>query len=284
MNSRRRIIIYALSVLALIFLGSGIFILKRPATDKLLVAFLSVGQGDAVLIRTADEKDVLIDAGPDRSVLARLAQILPWYDRELDMIVLTHNHLDHYAGIIALLEKYKVGQVVVSAVSEPLPQELALALAEHKVAYQKIEAGAEVKLDERVSLRALWPKSGAVITEMNDRSLVMELVSGQVKFLLGGDSGIAVEDELMKNNLVREVDVFKLSHHGSDTANGQAFLELLSPRWVVVQAGSGNSFGHPNRRILKRAERVGARVLRNDVDGTVVFESDGVALNYRLIK
>lgn len=284
MFQRRRIIICGLSVLALVFLGAGILILKRPATDKLLVAFLSVGQGDAVFIRTADDKDVLIDAGPDRSVLTRLAQVLPWYDRELDMIVLTHNHLDHYAGIIALLEKYKVGQVVVSAVSEPLPQELALALAEHKVTYQKIEAGAEVRLDEQVSLRALWPKSGTVVTEMNDRSLVLALDDGQVKFLLAGDAGVDVESELLKDYKLGPVDVFKLSHHGSDTANSQVFLETIKPRWVVAQSGKGNSFGHPNRRILKRAERVGSEVLRNDVDGTVVFETDGVGLDYHLIK
>ena len=284
MFQRKRIIIYSLSVLALVFLGAGIFILQRPVTDKLLVAFLVVGQGDAVFIRTADQKDVLIDGGPDQTVLARLGEILPWYDRDIDAVFLTHNHLDHYAGIIAVLDKYKVGQLVASSLSAPLPQELADILNRKQIPYRQIDVGVEIELDEQVKLKTLWPKSGAVIAEMNDRSLVMELVSGQVKFLLGGDSGIAVEDELMKNNLVSEVDVFKLSHHGSDTANGQAFLELLSPRWVVAESGKGNSVGHPNRRILKRAERVGAEVLRNDLDGTVVFETDGASVNYYLVK
>jgi len=267
-----------------VFLGAGVLILKRPVTDKLLVAFLSVGQGDAVLIRTADQKDVLIDGGPDQTVLTRLAQVLPWYDREIDLIFLTHNHLDHYAGLIAVLNKYKVGEFVASTLSAPLPQELTDALARKQVPYRQLDAEAEVQLDEQVKLKTLWPKAGSVIAEMNDRSLVMELDDVQVKFLLAGDAGEAVEAELMKNRQLGAVDVFKLSHHGSDTANSQAFLELLKPRWVVAQVGLCNSFGHPNRRILRRAERVGAQVLRNDLDGTVVFETDGVGLNYYLVK
>ena len=95
---------------------------------------------------------------------------------------------------------------------------------------------------------------------------------------------MTVEEALLKNNLVEDVDIFKLSHHGSDTANSEEFLELLRPEWVVAQAGAGNSFGHPNRRIIKRAERVGAQMLRNDERGTIVFQTDGREWSYEASK
>ena len=284
MELRGRLAAIILGVFAIIFLGAGFLMLREESSDQLTLAFLDVGQGDAVLISKPRQYDLLIDGGPDPIVLSRLSDILPWYDREIDVIFLTHNHADHYQGLLAVLDKYKVGELIVSALAEPLPVELLDSLKRHKLSYTKMPAGTQLQLDQTTKLKALWPVAETPIADMNDRSLVLELVSGERKVWLAGDAGVAVEEALLKNNLVEDVDIFKLSHHGSDTANSEEFLELLRPEWVVAQAGAGNSFGHPNRRIIKRAERVGAQILRNDERGTVVFQTDGREWSYEASK
>lgn len=284
MDLRGRLAAIILGVFAIIFLGAGFLMLREESSDQLTLAFLDVGQGDAVLISKPRQYDLLIDGGPDPIVLSRLSDILPWYDREIDVIFLTHNHADHYQGLLAVLDKYKVGELIVSALAEPLPAPLLDSLKRHKLSYTKMPAGTQLQLDQTTKLKALWPVAETPIADMNDRSLVLELVSGERKVWLAGDAGAAVEEALLKNNLVEDVDIFKLSHHGSDTANSEEFLELLRPEWVVAQAGAGNSFGHPNRRIIKRAERVGAQILRNDERGTIVFQTDGREWSYEAIK
>ncbi len=284
MELRGRLAAIILGVFAIIFLGAGFLMLREESSDQLTLAFLDVGQGDAVLISKPRQYDLLIDGGPDPIVLSRLSDILPWYDREIDVIFLTHNHADHYQGLLAVLDKYKVGELIVSALAEPLPVELLDSLKRHKLSYTKMPAGTQLQLDQTTKLKALWPVAETPIADMNDRSLVLELVSGERKVWLAGDAGVAVEEALLKNNLVEDVDIFKLSHHGSDTANSEEFLELLRPEWVVAQAGAGNSFGHPNRRIIKRAERVGAQILRNDERGTIVFQTDGREWSYEASK
>lgn len=284
MELRGRLAAIILGVFAIIFLGAGFLMLREESSDQLTLAFLDVGQGDAVLISKPRQYDLLIDGGPDPIVLSRLSDILPWYDREIDVIFLTHNHADHYQGLLAVLDKYKVGELIVSALAEPLPAPLLDSLKRHKLSYTKMPAGTQLQLDQTTKLKALWPVAETPIADMNDRSLVLELVSGERKVWLAGDAGVAVEEALLKNNLVEDVDIFKLSHHGSDTANSEEFLELLRPEWVVAQAGAGNSFGHPNRRIIKRAERVGAQILRNDERGTVVFQTDGREWSYEASK
>jgi competence protein ComEC len=281
---RGRLAAIILGIFAIIFLGAGFLMLREESSDQLTLAFLDVGQGDAVLISKPRQYDLLIDGGPDPIVLSRLSDILPWYDREIDVIFLTHNHADHYQGLLAVLDKYKVGELIVSALAEPLPAPLLDSLKRHKLSYTKMPAGTQLQLDQTTKLKALWPVAETPIADMNDRSLVLELVSGERKVWLAGDAGVAVEEALLKNNLVEDVDIFKLSHHGSDTANSEEFLELLRPEWVVAQAGAGNSFGHPNRRIIKRAERVGAQILRNDERGTVVFQTDGREWSYEASK
>lgn len=284
MELRGRLAAIILGIFAIIFLGAGFLMLREESSDQLTLAFLDVGQGDAVLISKPRQYDLLIDGGPDPIVLSRLSDILPWYDREIDVIFLTHNHADHYQGLLAVLDKYRVGELIVSALAEPLPVELLDSLKRHKLSYTKMPAGTQLQLDQTTKLKALWPVAETPIADMNDRSLVLELVSGERKVWLAGDAGVAVEEALLKNNLVEDVDIFKLSHHGSDTANSEEFLELLRPEWVVAQAGTGNSFGHPNRRIIKRAERVGAQILRNDERGTVVFQTDGREWSYEASK
>lgn len=282
--TRRKLVIIILAILALLFLTAGLLILLTPKNNNLQVAFLSVGQGDAILIRTPDARNILIDGGPDQSILTRLGEVLPWYDRRIDLIILTHNHDDHLQGLLAVLKKYQVDGFLTGKLAMPLPKDLASGLASHQVTYREMNAGESLELAPNVKIKALWPNSGQPIIDINDRSLVLELTYGQKKFLLAGDAGIFAETELLKNNLASDVDVFKLSHHASDTANSQEFLDKIKPEFGVVEVGIDNRLGHPNRRILKRLERVGARVLRTDLDGSIVFVTDGREMSYKLIR
>jgi len=267
-------------VLVIIVLAWGTIVFLK--TDKLTVAFLNVGQGDAIFVRTGAGVTALIDGGADKSVLGQLGKLMPWWDREIDVLVLTHNHDDHLQGLLEVMKRYQVKRLILSRQAAILPQEVWRTIEAYHVPVELIGAGQSLYLG-RAKLDVLWPQSQTP-SDANSDSLVIKMIYGVKKFWLASDSGLAAEQTLIKQAKVEQVDVLKLAHHGSDTSSGQDFLNRLRPRWTVISVGANNKLGLPNERIMKRLARVSSQVLRTDRDGTIVFETDGYDLSYRLKK
>lgn len=241
------------------------------------VVVLDVGQGDAILVETGRGGRLLVDGGPDpdRLLVALDARFPPW-DRRLDLVVLTHPHEDHVAGLPLLLERYAVRRVVEPGMRGRGPGYAAweATLAARGLRSERLFAGDAFRLDE-VRFRVLWPDRGSVPVDPPDDGSGTNNVSivllGEVdgrRFLLTGDIEEGVDPVIVGRGLPR-VDLLKVAHHGSRTASTAAFLDAVRPLVAVVSVGEANPFGHPAAATLRRIEAVGARLYRTDRDGTV---------------
>ena len=249
------------------------------------ITVLDVGQGDSILVEGGGGARMLIDGGPDPDrLLIELDRRLPPWDRRIDILILTHPHEDHVAGMPLLLERYRIGRIYETGMRGPGPGYAAFSrnLAGRAAPpHATLATGAQIVLDD-IRLRVLWPDPGRVPREppdggrgINDVSIVLlGEVSGR-RFLLTGD----VEDDvdpLLAARGLPPIDILKVAHHGSKTASTSAFLDAVRPRIAVVSAGAGNPYGHPARSTIDRLRESGARVLRTDTDGSVEITIDPV--------
>ena len=247
------------------------------------ITVLDVGQGDSILIEGGRGARMLIDGVPDPDrLLIELGRRLPPWDRRIDILVLTHPHEDHVAGMPLLLERYRIGRIYETGMRGPGPGYSAFARdlsAGAAPPHGTLATGARIALDD-IRFRVLWPDPGHVPREppdggrgINDVSIVLlGEVSGR-RFLLTGDVEDDVDPILAARGLP-PIDVLKVAHHGSKTASTSAFLGAVRPAVAVVSAGAGNPYGHPARSTIDRLRETGARVLRTDTDGSVQVTID----------
>lgn len=254
----------------------------RP-DHNLEVDFLDVGQGDSILIKTPYGQNILIDGGPSDKVVNELGRKMSWWDKQIDLMILTHPHDDHVSGLIEVIKRYKVKKIVYTGVVHSSPNYLTWLelVRSEKIPVviidrpQKIEFGLDCWLDIVYPKESLLGKS---IDNLNNSSIIARLTFRHSNFLFAGDAEEDVEDELFLDGIDLSADVFKASHHGSDTSNSQEFLDSINPDIVVVQVGEDNKFGHPSLRVVKRLERLGAQIFRTDLDGAVELISNGESI------
>lgn len=225
-----------------------------------------VGQGDAIFI-DAPRKQMLIDGGPDEVVLERLSAVMPWWDRSIDIVVNTHPHADHLMGLLPVLERYKVSQVLDADEGYTTPEfDAYLQLAGGR--RQILGGDVTVDLGDGVHLRALWPPApydDEILEDPNDGSIVFLLEYKDTTMLLTGDAG--VDEEVQWN--VGDIDILKVGHHGSDTSTSQKFLDQTKPEIAIISLGEGNDYGHPSSFVVDRLKQMGSIVYRTDLQGSV---------------
>lgn len=249
----------------------AISLLRTPA--GLTVDVLDVGQGDAVLITTSDGNRILVDGGPDFSVLTELGEVLPPGVRRIDLLVLTHPHADHVAGLIPVLERYKVGAVLLSAPAyETMEYAYFMELVRGEgVPIYIAEASSDFRLGTAY-LDVLYPFEpllGETMENVNNASVVLKVSEGESSILLMGDAEQEVEAELLKAGVNLTADVLKAGHHGSKSSSTFAFLEAVDADWMLISCGEVNSYGHPHQVTLESAQNLGMEVLRTDLDGRI---------------
>ena len=275
----------SLVALAVAVGGLGLAAAHR-STGATRITVLDVGQGDAILVEGGGGGRLLVDGGPDPDrLIVELDRRLPPWDRRLDVLVLSHPHEDHVAGIPILLERYRVGRIFETGMRGPGPGYAAFArdLARSGAPIvASLATGSRLRIDD-IALRVLWPDPGTVPREppdagrgINDVSIVLLGEVAGRRFLLTGD----VEDDvdpILAGRGLPPIDVLKVAHHGSGTASTPAFVDSVDPGVAIVSAGAGNPYGHPARSTVDRLRAAGARVLRTDLDGSVAvtIEPDG---------
>lgn len=284
----RRTIKIVMALSMALALGSAAVLVARP-DGRLRVTVLDVGQGDAILIEGDRGARMLIDGGPDPDVLLRrLDERIPSWDRQLDLLVLTHPHEDHAGGMPLLLQRYRVGTVAETGMlgNGPADHQLRRDLMSLGVVTLKLAGGDHVQLDG-ASASVLWPRAGTVPlhpqnsgSAVNDVSIVVDIRFGSRRFLLMGDVEQEIDPELLWAGIGAKrgqprADLLKVAHHGSRTASTDPFLQAVQPRVAFVSAGTGNPYGHPAAGTLQRLRDSGAQVLRTDLDGTLTASTDG---------
>ena len=277
---------YFLGALALVafFIWQAVFWIEAQR-GRIAVHFFDVGQGDAMFIGAGNGTQVLVDGGPDSSILAKLAETMPFWDRSLDLVILTHPHADHLSGLLRVLERYRVGLVLESGVNHSIAEYAAWRerLGDQGVPVVTAKAGQRARLSDSAVLDILAPRrsfEGQSLRQVHDAMIVVKLTHGSTGVLLVGDAERSLEREFIASGADLDVDVLKVGHHGSKTSTSEEFLRATTPRLAVISVGRKNRYGHPYQEVLDRLRQAGIAVLRTDQDGDITIVSDGSAFSY----
>lgn len=251
---------------------------------RVRVDFLDVDQGDAILIRTPSYK-VLVDGGPSPQTIARrLGERLPFWDRRIDLLVLTHPHEDHLMGLMEVLQRYQVGGILATPYEHDstLYRQWRVLIRDRDVRYVNAGQGQEVRLGSEARLRVLLPGVSlfrGTDSDPNNNSVVLRLEVGGFSALLPGDIEAEAQQKLLAEQLGLESQVLKVPHQGARNALSEGFLGRVNPQVAVISVGEKNPFGHPAQETIQKLQ--GIRVLRTDQQGTIEIETDGRA--YRVV-
>ncbi len=278
---------FRLVALALVIASAVLWTAAMTSPDgRLTVIFLDVGQGDAIFIRTPNGQQVLVDGGPDpRVTLGALGDAMPFWDRSLDAVILTHPHADHLNGLVRVLERYDVDLVgeakLVSGQSQYVAwRKLITANVDTRIVMSE---GQELRTGDGVIITVLNPPPDLSVWSpdiINNGSVVLRVTFGTVSFLLTGDIEQEAEAALLARGVPVRSTVYKAPHHGSKTSTSAMFLEAVDPTVAVISVGRINSFKHPDGAVVARLEEAlgNENVLLTSQHGDVHFTTDGVRL------
>ncbi len=252
--------------------------------NHLKITMLNIGQGDAILIQIGvthfQTIDMLVDAGPDHSVVYELGDVLPPWNKTLEYAIVSHEHADHVNGFFEFEGAYTVERWLFSDHTQDSDAARVFHDAMEQLGGQQqhVRRGDSIQLAPEAQLQILNP-TNAVHDDLNEDSVVAWLQFTDFSFLLMGDAYRENEQEIMTQaahdgrNL--DVDVLKAGHHGSKTSTSPEWLEVTHPEIVLISAGVDNTFGHPHYRVIKDIQNSGATVFQTNRDGRIVCLSDG---------
>lgn len=252
----------------------------EPSPDEeLVVHFIDVGQGDAVLIE-AESMNILIDAGTRGAGEVVVEYLVRRGIRELDLVIGTHPHADHIGGLIEVFRSFKVSRIIDAGVPHTT-----VTFDDYLTEIEKqVEAGhctyevpgGQVITDGAMVLTVLGPDRD--LGSLNNNSVVCRVDFGSTSFLFMGDAERAAEESLLRRGVQLGACVLKVGHHGSRTSTTADFLDAVSPKYAVIMCGKDNRYGHPHEEVLARLTSADVEIYRTDVHGTVVFTSDATTL------
>ncbi|MDP3992770.1 MAG: ComEC/Rec2 family competence protein [bacterium] len=276
--------IIALPFLLLITFGASQF-QAAERDSSLRLWFLDVGQGDSVLFDTNDGHQVLIDGGPNTSVLSQLSKAMPLTDKEIDLIIVSHNHADHLSGINAVLERYAVNEIWISGATydSDTYRKFVVLVAEKKIKTTDVTAGQTFTVSglTGISLYPLESFAARGSENPHDASVVTFWQYGSTTAVLMGDAESEHEDYMLGRGIVRHADILKVGHHGSNTSSSVPFLQAVSPKVAIISAGQDNRYGHPHQITLEHLQQLGIPVLRTDQSGTIRFDINPSGYSYK---
>jgi competence protein ComEC len=275
---------FVLFILGFLFLANffaWIVVFDLRSHKFLEVNFFDVGQGDAILIETPQRHQILIDGGPSSKIIEKLTREIPFWDRSIDLIILTHPEKDHLTGLLEVLKRYKVENILWTGIVRNIPEYKEwLNLLEKEKANVKIaRAGQKIFCKNcQWKIEIFYPfesLGGIEFEDSNNTSIVSKLIFGNSSFLFTGDIYRDVEESLTLTPFDLSSKVLKVAHHGSKTSSSEKFLENVSPEIAIISVGE-NKYGHPNKEVLETLKRYGIKVLRTDREGDIKLISDGI--------
>jgi competence protein ComEC len=267
----RKFILFTL-LAATVFVWYAVFAESR---EGLTVYFFDVGQGDSIFIETENGNQIVIDGGPGDAALARLGEVMPFYDRTIDLLVLTHPDADHLNGLVEILGRYTVNNVLVTGVlhNTAAYAEWNRRILQYNIPVHIASVGMVFDAGREAYFEVLSPftlVSGTESSAMNETSIVLRMEYGENSFLFPGDIEAKTERLLaVLSASALDADIIKAPHHGSKTSSSDEFLEAVTPVAAIISVGKNNRYGHPHAEVLSRYERMGIPVYRTDMRGTI---------------
>jgi len=281
-----KIVLFILGFLVLANFFAWIVVFDLRSHKFLEVNFFDVGQGDAIFIETPTRHQILIDGGPSSKIVEKLAQEIPFWDRTIDLVILTHPEKDHITGLLEVLKRYKVENVLWTGIVRDTPEYREwLSLIEKEKANVKIaKAGQKISCKNcKWKIEIFYPfesLEGEEFKDSNNTSIVSKLIFGNSSFLFTGDIYKDVEESLTLTSFDLNSKILKVAHHGSKTSSSEKFLERVSPEIAIISVGE-NDYGQPHKEVLENLKKFGIRILRTDREGDIKIISDGRNLNFK---
>lgn len=244
------------------------------AGHEMRVHFIDVGQGDSILIESPNGKTMLIDGGVKGAGQQVVSYLKELGVNKLDQVVATHPDADHIGGLIPVLQTipieqfYDSGKVHTSQTFE----EMLMAIDQKNIPYYVPKTGDLIEFDKDVTVKVLNANEHA--TDNNDASIVLKVAYGNVSFLLTGDAGIALEKEMMQNDVT--ATILKAGHHGSNTSSSEEFIRAVKPEVAILSYGEDNKYGHPHAEVVDRLQAMGSNIYATAESGTIIVATDGV--------
>lgn len=271
----KKIVYSVLIMLVFAALILALIIVALRGSAKMEISFLNVGQGDAILIENGN-RQILIDSGKNgRIALEKLGEEMPFWDRNIELIILTHPDLDHYGGLKDILDYYKVESVFKTEAENDSQewQKLKQAVGEERATVLTSTFGSAITFPNGAKLEILYPFSKVSVEskDKNDVSVVAKLEFGQNKFLFTGDLSLAGETELVDSGADISADVLKIGHHGSKSSTSSEFLQRVNPSEAVISVGVKNTYGHPHSEVLDKLRERAIKIWRTDQNGTIKY-------------
>jgi len=251
--------------------------------SDVLVHIIDIGQGDSILIQSKKE-NILIDAGNKGAGDEVVAYLQKNNVTTLDAVVSTHPDADHVGGLAEVINSIKVKKVYAPKVSHTTIayKNFLTAVKNQGLKITQAKTGVEIPTtEENLSLKFIAPVTTYSQSDLNDWSAVLLLQNGNNKFLFTGDAEFPAEDDMLAKNLIPQVDVLKVSHHGAEEATSDAFLAKAKPTYAAISVSATNGYGHPTAVTLNRLKKVGAKVYRTDKQGNIVFKSTGSEISVK---
>jgi competence protein ComEC len=256
------------------------------------VTFFDVGQGDAAFILTPQGHQIVIDGGSSKAILEKLSQKIPFWDKTIDMVILSHPAQDHVAGLLDVLQKYRVKTIMWTGVEKDTKifqewkkavdkeQEegatISFATGRETISFQ--EGSCPQRMDILFPLKDL---RGKLVEDDNDTSIVVRLYSCTHAVLFMGDLTVKGERVLLsryagsraagEEHVPLDSDILKVGHHGSKTSSSEEFINVVNPDVAVISAGAKNRYGHPHQETLATFVQYGIEIRRTDEEGDISF-------------
>lgn len=282
--SRHKYIYYIIISIILLFqllLNSYDDNIKKNNSGKLVVDFIDVGQGDAILITSLDGTTMLIDAG-DNSEENRIVQYLKGQGiQKIDYVVGTHPHADHIGGLDAVIENFEIGQIYMPKKSHTTKtfKDVLLAVKNKAYTIQTAKAGVKFELGPGVNIEMVAPV-GDTYEEMNNYSAVIRLSYNDISFLFTGDAEKISEYEMLELQHALKSTVLKVGHHGSVTSTTEEFLQEVDPQYAVIFSRKNNDYGHPHRETIEKLDAANIEYFNTQISGTIRAITDGQMIEW----
>lgn len=290
MKNNKKIVIFSISILFLIIISifsyKFIFVKQGNVSDKLLVAFLDIGQGDSIFIQTPNDKQILIDGGPSKTILTELGKIMPFSDKTIDVVISTHPDSDHIGGLPFVLDSYQVSNIFYDGIvaDTKTDQSFDQKMKIENAKIVKVDKEQRIVIDEKdnIYLDIIFPDRNSEGWETNTASIVAKLVYKNNSFLLTGDSPVEIERYLVEKygEKYLDIDVLKLGHHGSRTSTSVDYLKSTTPALGIISAGRNNRYDHPHKEVLELLSLYKIPYLSTQNSGTIKLYSDGNDILY----
>ncbi|KKW22348.1 MAG: internalization-related competence protein ComEC/Rec2 protein [Parcubacteria group bacterium GW2011_GWA2_51_12] len=266
---------YGVGVLLLLNVAVYLALAQSETRNYARLEFFDIGQGDSIYLRTVEGNDVLIDGGPGDAVLSKLGEAMPFFDRTIELMVLTHPHADHVSGLVEVLKRYKVKRVVFSDApyDSAVYETFLTQLKQRGIETTRPRAGQRVYLDGATVLDFYYPETAEFIktpSDVNDISAIAKLSFGRTNVLLTGDAGKDIEEVLLRLGFPLDSEILKVGHHGSRHSTSEGFLSAVSPDAAVISVGD-NNYGHPHEEVLGLLHEQVPHVYQTDENGGVIF-------------